>query len=174
MAFTTTFTGTTSGVRTDVFNVDFSVGFGGRGNRQDDVMLVQALFRILHFELSEDGGEGFPPPSGVERIAVDGLMGPITSKCINNLQRELKNQGVPILLDGILDPFRKQEQLSTRARVRYALEGLNATVFANCKDAGLRNYIDLPRRDDLPKALTGALQQRRTVARQYQGSQSPA
>jgi hypothetical protein len=174
MAFTTTFKSKIDGSASDAFNVDFSIGFGARGNRPDDIMLAQALFRILHFELREVGAQSIPPPSGVTSIAVDGVLGPVTAKCILGVQQRSKSIGMPVLLDGILDPFRDQQQLSTVAHVRYALEILNDTAFVFCKRAGVDNYTSLPRRTDVPRALTSALQQRRQSARQYQKGLSPA
>lgn len=148
------------------YNVDYAVGGGACGNRQTDVMLIQALLRIVHFELDDPA----PPPPGETGIVVDGLMGPKTLKFILNVQRLTKANGIETLLDGVLDPFRPTAaELSRISKVHYALESLNAACYKRCKKEYKTNYTDLPYRAGLPPALLGELRLPwRTTACQYQ------
>jgi hypothetical protein len=165
MAFVTTFISSETGLPGNVYNIDFSVGPGARGNLPDDIMLVQAMFRIVHFEVSN----ALAPPPGETSIAVDGKLGPQTIRFILNAQRQAKAAGIPVLLDGIFDPFRSQGQLSTIAKVRYVFELWNNTGHKKCEQDGIDNYSGLPMRDDIPPELVAALRgPQRTVARKYE------
>lgn len=166
MAFVTTVIGSQTGPH-NAYNIDFSVGAAKR-NLLTDVQLVQALFRLVHFELSKP----VAPPPGETGIVVDGLFGPRTMRFILNWQRQAKSDGVKVLLDGSLDPFRKQGEVSHVAHVRYALELLNITCNNLCLDEGLDNFRKLPKRDDIPPQLQGELNlPNRSVARQYASEQ---
>jgi hypothetical protein len=163
MAFVTTVIGSQTGPHNS-YNIDFSVGAAKR-NLLADVQLVQVLFRLVHFELSDP----IAPPPGETGITVDGLFGSRTLRFILNWQRKAKSDGAPVLLDGAFDPFRKQGELSHIAHVRYAVELLNITCNNLCLDEGIDNYRNLPSRDDIPQALKGELSLPiRSVARQYQ------
>lgn len=165
MAFVTTFVGKESHKGSNAYNVDFSVGLGARGNQPPDIMLVQALLRIAHFEVANP----LPPPPGDKSIEVDGKLGPVTMRFIINAQRLAKANKQKVLLDGIFDPFRSQGEFSHIAKVRYTLEMLNDACFLLCDTQGIDNYVALPSRDDIPPALIADLAQpRRDVARQYQ------
>jgi len=165
MAFVTTFTSTKNpGETSNAYNIDFSVGAGARGNLPEDIMLVQALFRIVHFET-----QGLPPPPGETGIDVDGILGPATVRFILNLQRQAKAAGMNVRLDGLFDPFRRQGELSHVSRTQYAIEILNHTAFGACRKAGIPAYDELPSREDIPSALSAALNQpQREVARKYE------
>jgi len=168
MAFVTEFVGSESGLISNAYNIDFSVGAGAKGNLPDDIALVQALFRIVHFEVSKP----VPPPPTDKSIDVDGKFGSQTMRFILNWQRLAKLAKFKVLLDGIFDPFREQGGLSTIAKVRYTLEILNDTAFEKCKQDGIINYDELPSRADLTPALFAALNgPKRKAARKYE---SPA
>jgi hypothetical protein len=166
MAFTTTFTSTKNpGETSNAYNVDFSVGAGARGNLPEDIMLVQALLRIVHFET-----EGLAPPPQDRSIAVDGMLGPATLRFILNFQRQMQGGGFSVRLDGIFDPFRHQGEMSHLSQTQYALEVLNHTAFSLCRKNGMSGYEELPRRDDIPEELRAALNQpQRELARMYEG-----
>ena len=164
MAFVTTFVSTKDGLSSNAYNIDFSVGPGARGNLPEDIMLVQAILRIVHFEVSKP----VKPPPGDSSIEVDGQLGPQTIRFILNAQRRAKASNIKVLLDGVFDPFRAQGQLSTIAKVRYVFEVLNDTAFVLCKQDGIDNYNNLPSRQDIPAALRAALSgPQRAVARKY-------
>lgn len=166
MAFRNPFIGRTSGNILTSYNVDFSVGAGVRGNLPADVMLVQALFRIVHFEVKNP----VPPPPGETGIEVDGKFGPQTHRFILSAQQRIKKANVAkVLLDGIVDPVRSHRELSHIAKVAYLLEVLNDTCAEKCKVDGIDNYSGLPSRSDIPSVLAGELNQpQRQVAKQYQ------
>jgi len=162
MAFVTTFVSATSGPG-NAYNIDFSVG-AAKTNATADVMLVQALLRIVHFEVSQP----IAPPPGETDIEVNGKLDQRTLRFILNWQRLAKASGIKVLLDGVFDPFRAQGQLSTIAHVRYTLELLNNTCHSKTKTDGSKAFDELPSRDDIPPELRGELNlPRRTVARQY-------
>jgi hypothetical protein len=147
------------------YNIDFSVGPGARGNLPEDIMLVQALLRIVHFEISNP----LPPPPGETSIDVDGVLGRQTRDFIRNAQALAKKTGEPILLDGIFDPFRHFDERSTISKTRYVFELINLVARLRCKDDGIDNFEGLPDRTDIPSELAGALSTpRRENARKYE------
>lgn len=165
MAFATTLIGKDSGQPSIAYNIDFPVGAGARGNLPDDIALVQAVLRIVHFEVSDP----LRPPPGETGIAVDGLFGPKTMRFIVNAQRLMKEGNFPVLLDGVLDPYRGHKDLSTVAKVRYVFELLNNGAFNRCRKEGIQNYEALATRDDIPPFLAVALRgPQRFVARKYE------
>lgn len=154
-----------NGQLVDLYNIDFPVGAAARGNQREDILLVQAVFRILHFELDHP----VDPPPGEKGIAVDGILGPHTMRFIRHAQQLAKGQGVPVRLDGIFDPWRAVGELSHIARVRYVFELLNITALNASREEGHRVYESLPQREDLPAELRIALNQpHRDVARKYE------
>lgn len=165
MAFVTTFVSTRTGQNVDAYNIDYSVGPGARGNLPEDIMLVQAIFRIIHFEVRDP----LPSPPGATGIDVDGRLGPQTIRFILNAQRIAKSLDFPVLLDGVFDPFRSQGEYSKIAKVRYVFELFCGAAEKSCREQGISNYRDLPKRDDIPSELIAALNgPRRDVARKYE------
>jgi len=166
MAFTMTFKGKTSGTLHKIYNVDWSVGKIG-SNIQEDVMLVQALFRIFYYELMGFTDAEFEPPPGEPVIVVDGWIGPATHRHIVHFQRQMVASGRKVLQDGIFDPFRALEQVSTISKTRYALELLNNGCANYCTKNGVDYYTNLPNRTDMPLALRSALKTVKTTANKY-------
>jgi hypothetical protein len=165
MAFTTTAVGD-SGV-SDTYNIDWSVGLIG-SNRQEDVMLLQALFRIFYYEMMGFNGDMDPPPGETGVIVVDGYIGPVTLRHITHFQSQAVARGANVRRDGSVDPFRRQAELSHISRSRYTLELLNNACHNTCKDNNADNYSNLPNREDMPIELRNALRTRKDVAKQYQ------
>jgi hypothetical protein len=166
MAFVATNFVSQSGEQRDMYNIDFSVGAGATGNQPDDIALMQALFRLVHFQLGP--GTRLPAPPGDQSIGVDGRFGPQTMRFLLNFQREAMGLGVPIRLDGIFDPFRGQAELSHVSKTRYTMELLNRECNNRCFIEGIDNFKNLPSDPDLPPFLATALRDRREVARKYQ------
>jgi hypothetical protein len=165
MAFTTTFVGKQSGLESNAYNIDFSVGAGVAGNLPDDILLVQTLFHIIHFELKDP----IPPPSGETGIALDGKLGPRTLRFMLNLQQRARANNFKVMLDGVFDPMRGQGKLSTQAKVQYAMEILNHTAFGACRLEGNDKYDSLPTHPETPSLLAASLNAgRRQVAHKYE------
>jgi hypothetical protein len=165
MAFVTTFISSETGLPGNAYNIDFPVGAGVNGNLPEDIALVQAIFRIVHFEVSQP----LPPPPGEKGIEVDGKLRSQTLRFILNAQQLAKAQNIPVLLDGTFDPFRSQGELSRLAKVRYVLELWNNTAHKMCAQDGVDNYSALADRDDIPPMLAVALHgATRSVARKYE------
>jgi hypothetical protein len=165
MAFATTLIGKDSGLPSIAYNIDFPVGAGARGNLPEDIALVQAVLRIVHFEVRDP----LRPPAGEKDIAVDGILGPQTMRFIIHAQRLMKEENFPVRLDGVLDPYRGHKELSTAAKVRYVFELLNNGAFNRCRRDGMDNYEALAHRDDIPPVLAVALRgPQRIVARKYE------
>ena len=132
----------------NAYNIDFSVGAGARGNLPDDIVLVQALLRIVHFEVSDP----LPPPPGETGIAVDGILGPKTIRV-----HPESSSGWP-RRKAIPRPARRRASIrsagkassppSRRPSTRWRL--LNNTAFGCAAREGLANYQALPQRDDIP------------------------
>ena len=163
MAFVTTHIGEVQGPH-DAYNIDFSVGIA-QVNLPADVQLVQALFRIAHYELQNP----FPKPPGHDGIEVTGQLDQATLDHIFNWQQFTKsNSSAKVLIDGIFDPFRAQGQSSTIAKVRYTLELLNNGCNNRCFQENADFYKELPRREDIPSELHTLLNSgRRTTAIKY-------
>lgn len=144
------------------YNVDWAVGAIG-SNMREDVMLVQALLRIVYYEslVLES------PAESTGSIAVDGLCGPITRAHIVHFQRQAAERGYPVHQDGSFDPFRAGGKVSRLTSSRYCMELLNNGCYSADKENGTRFHKDLPLRDDIPVALRAALKTQKTEARQY-------
>ncbi len=165
MAFTTT-VNNKSGGTSDSYNIDWSVGKIGV-NRREDVMLVQALFKIYYYQLLGFNGGNDPPAGETAVIEVDGIPGPATRRHIVHFQSQMLKRGSNVMLDGNFDPFRNQGQLSTVSKTRYALELLNNGCHLHCKEQGVDYYSNLPNRHDMPLLLRSALQTHKTMADKY-------
>lgn len=164
MAFVTTFTDKETNTTEKAYNIDFSVG-AGKANLRADIMLVQALFRILHFEVSNPPS----PPKGETDIEVDGRLTSATLRFILNAQLLAKAKGGKVLVDGTFDPFREHNQRSLIAHVFYVLEIVNNSCRTRCLKDGSNAYAGLPLRTDIPAELVGELNlPTRKVAGQYQ------
>jgi len=168
MAFVATNFVSRDGEQRDMYNIDFSVGAAARGNQPDDIALLQALFRLVHFQLGP--GTRLPAPPGDSSIGVDGRLGPQTMRFLVNFQREAMGLGLPIRLDGVFDPFRGQGELSHLSHTRYTMEVLNRECNNRCRVEGVDNFKNLPQDPDLPPFLATSLRDRRDVARKYEGA----
>jgi|GEM_PF-447861 len=161
------------------FNVDGSVGESG-DNHSSDVMLVQALFRMLYVDFGGETAWGdaeifLEPPSGdAGPIAVDGIFGPSTRRHVYHFQNQLRMRlsYVDIKQDGLLDPGRFDGlgfgKRSTNG-YRYAIEVLNALLASQNTDALNRSvhYHTLPERDYVKPALRSALKTVKTTPSKY-------
>lgn len=153
------------------YNVDYSVGLGGR-NMPVDAKLVQALLRLCYYDLADQDGALAPPPGVTEPIAVDGIIGPITRRHIMHFQQQHVQMGIPTLIDGKFDPFKAQNQLSGISHVAYTFESLNRVCSNVCMDAGIDWFRHLEERSyvaehvDLYFAIMGVT---RFTAHQYGG-----
>lgn len=165
MAFSTP-TISSSGALLTTYNTDWSVGRIG-SNTREDVMLVQALFKIFYYELLGFNHDLNPPPGQTEVIVVDGYYGQITQKHITHFQTQAIALGYKVLPDGIFDPFREPGASSTISKTRYALDLLNNACANCCKEQGIDNYTNLPNRGDMPLLLRSALKKVKKTARKY-------
>ncbi|QGW80602.1 peptidoglycan-binding protein [Variovorax paradoxus] len=165
MAFSTPVIGS-SGRLLTAYNIDWSVGHIG-SNTREDVMLVQALFKIFYYELMGFNHDFDPPPDQTEVIVVDGYKGPITQKHITHFQGQMIARGQKVLADGIFDPFRAPGASSTVSKSRYALDLLNNGCGNFCEEQGIDNYSNLPNRQDMPQLLRSALKRVKKTASKY-------
>ena len=165
MAFSTPTIGD-SGALLTAYNIDWSVGRIG-SNTREDVMLVQALFKIFYYELMGFNHDFDPPPGQTEVIGVDGYYGPVTQKHITHFQQQMVATGRKVLPDGIFDPFRDPGTSSTISHSRYALDLLNNGCANFCKEQGIDNYTNLPNREDMPLLLRSALKRVKKTASKY-------
>jgi len=165
MAFSTPFIGSSGNPRT-AYNIDWSVGLIG-SNTREDVMLVQALFRIFYYELLGFNGGFDPPPGENAVIVVDGQKGPITQRHIVHFQEQAIARGQNLKADGIFDPYRAVGASSTISKTRYALDLLNNGCANLCDAQGIENYSNLPNRQDMPLLLRSALKRVKKTASKY-------
>ena len=165
MAFTTTARSQSEGV-VNFYNIDWPVGRIGN-NIHDDVMLVQALFKIFYYEMLGFNDNFEPPPGESEVIKVDGYTGPATLRHIVHFQTQCKKRGASVLLDGIFDPYRQEGQRSTISKTYYALDFLNVQIWNCCKLEGVDYYTALPNREDIPLLLRNALKTCKSTAAAY-------
>lgn len=150
MAFTTLFKLQSDrvgpvGAERKVYNIHLPVSTFG-GGLKEDVMLVQALFRMFYYEFMGFGS--IDPPGGTTGvIKVDGICGPQTRLHIDHFQHHLQKHGHTKTADGVMDPFKKQGILTSRTKVKYQMEHLNAECLRLAFDAGdervHQNMIDL-------------------------------
>ena len=165
MAFSTPPIGKSRDLLT-AYHIDRAVGRIG-SNTREDVMLVQALFKIFYYELLGFNHDLDPPPGQTEVIVVDGYYGPITQKHITHFQAQAIALGQKVLPDGIFDPFRAPGASSTLSKSRYALDLLNNGCANCCKEQGIDNYTNLPNRADMPLLLRSALKKVKKTASKY-------
>jgi hypothetical protein len=164
-------TGSTSGKTFREFNIDFSVGRGGT-NRKEDAMLVQTLLRILYIENTDANvGAALPPLPDKPDIVVDGLVGPTTNRYIMHFKNQVRQKGVKLHPDEVMDPFRDNEpdNLSTISKTRYAYGALMNLAAKADEASGLNKFTILPEHDDTKEPLKSALKQTRRTALQYGG-----
>lgn len=169
MAFTTKFNSyyDPTVLRT-AYNIDWSVGRGG-SNGREDVMLVQALFRIWFWETMQVGDDIMPvPPGETEVIKVDGWWGPSTQRYIDHFKQEAIKRGADITSDVVMDPFRETTWAKSRiSKTDYALGVLVGKCARNCEANGETFYVNLPNRQDVPLQLRNALKMVKSTANQY-------
>ncbi len=169
MAFTTPVFMAENGLPCSFYNIDYPVGATGY-NRHEDVMLVQALFRILYYELG--GTSTVRPPPGESGIAVDGYFGAATNRHIVQFKQQMTAMGGDFGAEGELrlDPFRTPGQRSTVSNHFYLLDILNDFCHDGCTRKGLNNFSHLGDREDVPAALRSALKTVKSEAARYIGS----
>lgn len=111
MAYHFFVTGKTSGRLRRGYNIDFSVGLGGR-NRREDVLLAQTFLRMVYVEnANPEITESFPALPGVD-IVVDGFFGPMTHRYISTFKDQLRALGRELYPDARMDPFRDNDPFS--------------------------------------------------------------
>ncbi|MPZ18958.1 MAG: hypothetical protein GEV06_13740 [Luteitalea sp.] len=147
------------------YNADFRVGRAA-ANRKDDVMLVQALLRMVYIQGFDPKGEYAPLPDEPD-IMVDGIVGPITQRYIMHFKDQARRAGVPLYPDQCMDPIRHSnpQSVSTIRNQRYALGVLLEVAERARPDL----FSTLPEHKDTPEMLRRALRQRRGEAQQYGG-----
>lgn len=170
MAFTTSALSQSEGT-VDIYNIDWPVGQIGN-NVRDDVMLVQALFRIFFYEMLGFNDNFDPPPGETKVIEVDGYAGPVTRRHIIHFQTQGRKRGMDLRLDGVFDPYRQHGQRSMISKTFYAIDFLNVATRNACKQQGVDNYTNLPNRDDMPFLLRNALKTRKSMPAKYCGDGS--
>ena len=149
MAYTTLFTvldkklGPIS-ARRKVYNFSFPVSTFS-GGMKSDVMLLQALFRMLYYEFTGLGGIPAPAAStGI--IKVDGIVGQQTRIHIQHFQQHALRQGWTRTTDGVIDPFKKQGTVTSVTKMPYQLLALNAEclriAFSNGQEKVHQQMID--------------------------------
>jgi hypothetical protein len=161
----------TLGRQTRIYNLDFSVGRGGR-NHHDDVMLLQTLLRMLYIECTDPGTREFRPPLPDEPdIVVDGWIGPITCRYILHYKNTLRKEGKKLYPDEVMDPFRDNDVLSksTISKTEYAFGNLVPNTFHADLRSNLKKFEFLLEHPDTDPLLRSALTQTRDDARQYGG-----
>lgn len=157
------------------YNVDWTVGAGG-SNWAEDVMLVQALFRIFFYDYNgnmhdREGMGRVAPPLGYNSIAVDGKCGPATIAHIRWFQTLLVKFGRKSGPDSRFDPTRHVgDHMYGGANTGelYSLDYLNLFCMSCDVKSQERRFQDLPVRESTPPALRKALAKAQKVAKQNQ------
>jgi hypothetical protein len=152
------------------YNIDFSVGEGGR-NIDDDVRLVQTFLHIVFYEpTSATQRAALPPLADVPDMPVTGTCGPITKRYIAHFKKILRENGQALHPDAVMDPFRDNdaESIGTISKTKYAFGFLLDTAIKCQEKKGGSNWVDdliEDARTD-PK-LKAALVATRKQAKQY-------
>ena len=166
MAFTTLFKLVTNrvgpaGSDSKVYGIHFPVTTFS-SNLKQDVMVVQAQFRIFYYEFMGFGSID-PPAATTGVIKVDGIVGKQTRIHINHFQQHLLKKGLTKTTDGVIDPFKKQGVLTTRTKVQFQLVTLNAECLRLAFDNGTPEVhqrmidFDVHAADVYPQELRDAL-----------------
>jgi hypothetical protein len=156
--------GKTSGRLRRGYNIDFSVGLGGR-NRREDVLLAQTFLRMVYLEnANREISESFPALSGVD-IVVDGYFGPVTHRYILTFKDQLRALGRELYPDAQMDPFRDNDpfSVSTIGGQEYAF-GLLLRAAGQADEA---RFDSLSEHERTHPTLKLALTQTRDDALQY-------
>ncbi|CAN5468578.1 hypothetical protein BH10PSE18_BH10PSE18_30670 [soil metagenome] len=161
MAYQLEWTGRKTGHKYLYYNLTHPVGLSA-GSTDDDTMLIQALFRVIFYEV-----RAIAPPSGLDGIAVDGKCGNITQTHMRAYKQWMRRNGMPTVADGKIDPIEgnPNEASTPLHHDRYVLETLNYQSITECEKKGLakrRDFHSAPR-EDIPEPLFKALQTRGTV-----------
>lgn len=116
------------------YNVDWGVGRSG-SNGREDTMLVQAMFRMYYWEITDYDYDLNPPPGETEQIEIDGWYGPATQKYIDYSQRKMfADDPGATLVDGVMDPYRESPWAESKiSHTRYALGKLVAKCRNFCE-----------------------------------------
>lgn len=151
------------------YNIDFSVGQGGR-NRTEDVLLVQTLLRMVYIENTDPGVASMFPPLP-DDIVVDGLFGSITHRYILRFKDQLRATGTALHPDAIMDPFRSNDPFSVSriAKKEYAFGLLLRAAAQADEKSNLQKFDGLIEHVETHPSLKLALTQQRGDALQYGG-----
>jgi hypothetical protein len=166
MAYHFFVTGKTSGRWRRAYNIDFSVGLGGR-NRTEDVLLAQTFLRMVYVEnTNPEIAESFPALPGVD-IVVDGFFGPVTHRYISTFKDQLRAVGRALYPDACVDPFRDNDpfSLSRNGGYEYAF-GLLLRAAGQADES---KFDELTEHSQTHPSLKLALTQTRDDALQYSG-----
>lgn len=148
------------------YNIDFSVGLGGR-NGKEDVLLVQTFLRMVYIDnTNAEVAEVCPPLPGVD-IGVDGFFGPITHGYIMRFKDQMRAVGQDLYPDAIMDPFRGNDpfSLSRIAEQEYAF----GVLLRAAAQADEQRFDGLTEHPQTHPSLKLALTQTRGDALQYGG-----
>lgn len=146
------------------YNFDRPVSRFGGGSKTD-VMLLQALFRMMYYEFPEGGQFKFPPPvQSTGTIVVDGTCGPQTRIHIDTFERQVNALQNSVSSDGVIDPYPAVNAKTTKFKNKFKLDFLNSACEEAAQSAGnidaYRRMILLDQHEDgvYPLALRAALQ----------------
>ena len=163
MAFQLRWTGAHSNLGHIYYNIDHPVG-ESVGCDPEDVMLVQALLRLVFYEFKY-----CPPPAGRTFLKIDGKCGPSTQAHLRAFKAQIRREGVPTIADGQIDPIDGNPNTAATGRTkhRFVLEVLNHMTLEMAQRAGrpeARDFHTKPPENDVPvpDTLYKALQRTHT------------
>lgn len=126
------------------YNVNYSVG-SNASNKRDDVFLVQWMLHRVYTD------HPMLSPPEVQRLEVDGCIGPQSVKWIKAFQSDMRRAGRTCMLDGRIDSARNVT--GAVSKVPYTILWLNAVFFA----ANPQIYTDPANDPEAPLELLIAL-----------------
>jgi len=149
------------------YNVDFSVGQGGR-NAAEDLMLMQTFLRLLYIENTSAKVRTMFPPLD-DDVVVDGQFGPITHRYVMTFKAQVRALGSKLYPDARMDPFRDNDpfSISKISRTEYAFGLLLRAAALADEESNLGKFDALIEHEDTHPTLKLALTQQRDDARQY-------
>ena len=149
------------------YNVDFSVGQGGR-NTPEDLMLLQTFLRLLYIENTSAKTRDMFPASD-DDVVVDGQFGPITHRYVMRFKGQVRALGSKLYPDARMDPFRDNDPFSFSkiSRTEYAFGLLMRAAAQADEESSLGKFDALVEHEETHPTLKLALTQTRSDARQY-------
>jgi hypothetical protein len=146
------------GVEHPEYNLDYPIG-PGRTNRQDDIMLAQALLRIIFYETNYADKNGCPRLPDIDDIPLSGNLLPELQRYIVHFKNWMRQWGYGVYPDAVILPYPPIGlKKSSVTRTYFTMRLLLNFAWKADADAGLGKVDSLAYLDEIPELLRTNLQ----------------